>query len=119
MGNRITALQNLKKRGADANPNGRPKREWTWAGLIEQAVEENLTTKDGVLTEKAKMFIAKKLVRMAIDGDILAIKEIANRMDGMPKQATELSTKDDKPLIIIGYGHKRTDTASDKTKDGS
>jgi len=74
------------KTGAAANPNGRPKKNWTWAGLYEQAAEEELKTTDGQIKEKAKVFIAKKLVRMAVDGDIAAIKEITNRMDGMPKQ---------------------------------
>lgn len=72
--------------GQSGNPGGRPKRGWNWSALFEEAAEEQLTTKDGKITDKAKKFIAKKIVRMAVDGDIAAIKEIVNRMDGMPQQ---------------------------------
>jgi len=74
------------KKGESGNPGGRPKRGWNWAKLFEEAVDEELTTKDGKMTAQAKQFIVKKLVRMAVDGDIAAIKEITNRMDGMPQQ---------------------------------
>ena len=81
------------KKGQSGNPGGRPKRAWTWATLLEEAVEEEFTTKDGKLTSGGKDFIAKKLVHMAIDGDIQAIKEISNRMDGMPAQKQEVDNK--------------------------
>lgn len=77
--------------GESGNPGGRPKRGWNWSKLFEEAVDEELTTKDGKMTAQAKQFIVKKLVRMAVDGDMAAVKEIINRMDGMPKQSTEHS----------------------------
>jgi len=80
------------KKGESGNPGGRPKKDWTWASLIEEAVEEEYTTKDGLRTDKGKKFIAKKLVHMAIDGDIQAIKEISNRMDGLPAQSMDFTT---------------------------
>lgn len=84
MGNRITAIANLKKKGADANPNGRPKREWTWTGLIEDQLE-----KLGPDNKAVKEAVASVLVAKALEGDIVAIKEIGNRVEGMPKQAIE------------------------------
>lgn len=92
--------QNQFKKGVSANPGGRPKRGWNWAKLFELAVEEELTTKDGTMTAQAKQFIVKKLVRMAVDGDMAAVKEIMNRMDGMPKQSTEIGGLDGGPLTI-------------------
>lgn len=88
------------KPGQSGNPGGRPKRTWNWAKLFEQAVEEELTTKDGTMTEQAKQFIVKKLVRMAVDGDISAVKEIINRMDGMPRQSTEIGGMNGGPLTV-------------------
>lgn len=79
----------FKKTGSAANPNGRPKREWTVAGLIEQAMEEQDET--GVPYKKA---VYNKLVSLAKKGDVMAIKEINNRLDGMPKQVNELTGKD-------------------------
>lgn len=76
----------LFKKGKSGNPKGRPKREWTVTSLIEQAMEEEAET--GIPYKKA---VYSKLVRMAKDGDIQAIKEVNNRLDGMPKQAVEQS----------------------------
>jgi hypothetical protein len=82
------------------NKKGRPPRGWAWSDLIEEAVNELLTTKDG-LTIEAKKAIIKKLIYMAIDGDINAIKEIINRMDGMPNATLQTDiTSGGKPVII-------------------
>jgi ribosomal protein L17 len=48
---------------------------------------------------KALRKIANKLVEMAIDGDIRAIKEIADRLDGRPVQQTKL-TSEGEPVQI-------------------
>lgn len=74
------------KTGADANPNGRPPKEWTMAGLIREAAEEADET--GV---PKKVIIARKLTAMAAEGDITALKEFNNRLDGLPKQSIEHS----------------------------
>lgn len=76
------------QKGQSGNPGGRPRREWTWAQLFEQAANEKLTSKDGKMTAEAKAFIAKKIVEMAVKGDMQAIKELTSRMDGMPRQDT-------------------------------
>lgn len=85
------------KKGQTGNPNGRPPRDWTVAGLIEEAMEEQDET--GV---PAKKIIYKKLVALAKRGDILAMKEINQRLDGMPKQSTDLTTngKDIEPVLV-------------------
>ena len=75
------------KPGQSGNPNGRPKRDWTVAGLIEQAMEQEDET--GVPYKKA---VYEKLVKMAKDGDIQAVKEVNQRLDGMPKQSTDITT---------------------------
>jgi len=69
------------KPGIVTNPNGRPKRDWTVAGLIEAAMEES--DKTGVPYKK---IVYTKLVEMARKGDIMAIREISNRLDGLPEQ---------------------------------
>jgi len=75
-------------KGTTPNPNGRPKREWTVAGLIEEAMEAEAET--GVPYKKA---VYTKLVEMARAGDIMAIKEVNQRLDGMPQQAIDHTTK--------------------------
>ena len=91
--------QNQFKPGNNANPKGRPKREWTWAGLYQKAVEEKAKEGKG----KVKDSIARKLAELADRGDVVAIKELANRMDGMPTQAVDHTTKGEKlPTPIYG-----------------
>ncbi len=83
------------KPGQCGNPNGRPKRDWTVQSLIEEAMEEQDET--GV---PAKKIIYKKLVALAKKGDIQAIKEVGQRLDGMPKQTNDLNIKElPKPLL--------------------
>jgi hypothetical protein len=76
---------NYFKPGQSGNPNGRPKRDWTVQSLIEEAMEES--DESGV---PAKKIIYQKLVSLAKRGDIQAVKEINQRLDGMPKQTTAL-----------------------------
>ena len=83
--------ENYFKPGVSGNPKGAPKRNWTWAGVYQKAVEESEA--DG---KPVKHHIAKALVKEAKKGNILAVKELANRMDGMPMQPTDLTTKGEK-----------------------
>ena len=68
------------------NRNGRPKRGWAWNELIEEAVDEIVKNKEGTEEIKVKKLVVRKLVKMAVEGDLQAIREIINRMDGMPVQ---------------------------------
>lgn len=67
------------------NRKGRPSRGWAWNELIEEAVNETAKTTEGNELP-IKTLVVKRLVKMAADGDLLAIREIINRMDGMPVQ---------------------------------
>lgn len=44
--------------------------------------------------------IAEKLLDMASEGDIQAIRELADRMDGKPKQQTEFTGEDGKAITF-------------------
>lgn len=73
------------KPGQSGNPSGRPKKDWTWAGELQKAVEE--VGKDG---KDIKFHVVRSLLREALKGNINAQKELMNRMDGMPNQLTEI-----------------------------
>ena len=86
-------------KGKTGNPNGAPKRSWTWASELQKAVEE--ATKDG---RPIKEIIAKALVRETLKGNVHAMRELMNRMDGMPMQGvdvTSLGEKLEAPHITI------------------
>ena len=93
--------------GFNANPQninreGRPPRNWTVSGLIEEAMEEADET--GV---PAKKIIYQKLVALAKRGDMLAVKEINQRLDGMPKQSNDVNANITlKGLMEVNYAPK-------------
>jgi hypothetical protein len=72
------------KPGQSGNPNGRPKEDWTMSGLIREALEEQ--DENGIPYKK---LIANKLAKLAAKGELMAVKETINRIDGMPKQFIE------------------------------
>lgn len=71
-----------------------------WADAIRRAV--NVETKDPLTGEKVKRLrrIADSLVTAAEGGDIAAIKEIGDRLDGKPRQATEVTGEGGGPLLF-------------------
>ena len=68
-------------KGQIANPNGRPKKEWTWAHVLQEAVDE--ATQSG---EPVKKVLARALIREGLRGNVHAIKAVMERMDGLPQQ---------------------------------
>jgi len=87
------------KKGQIANPKGRPKREWTWSGLLEEYAEK----KDENGKGKMKEAVVKKVMELAKRGDMTAVKEVFNRMDGMPKQSADITTdgKEIKGVVVL------------------
>ena len=76
----------FKKGDPRINRKGAPKREWTWAGLMENYAEK---IKD---KRKVKDRVVEKVYQLAERGDMTAAKELFNRMDGMPQQKTDLTS---------------------------
>lgn len=83
---------------ARVNPSrgGKPDKLMRDALMI--ALNREAVDADGQKTKKLNI-IAAKLVELAIDGDIQAIKEISDRVDGKPAQA--LVGDPDQPLAMI------------------
>lgn len=97
------------KPGQSGNPKGRPPKGWSWAELLEE-VGEQVEEKSG---KKFKELVSKRLWVECVNGNISAIKELMNRMDGMPIQKNILGGDDDRPIpidvkLIISqiYGNK-------------
>lgn len=70
------------KPGVSGNPGGRPK-----SSEFKSALKEALKRADGDKTKLAR--IAENLVDEAVNGNVLAICEIAARVDGKVLQAAE------------------------------
>lgn len=101
------------KKGQSGNPGGRPK---SYFGKILAEIGEEIEPKTG---KPFKQLVSRRLWVDAVNGNINAIKEIINRLDGLPQAFTELSTRDGKPLIQINYGHRQSDKPTAKAKGSS
>ena len=88
----MTNVATQFKKGQSGNPKGRPKLDWSWSGLLKQIASEEL---GGVPMKEA---IAKSLIKAAVKGNIQAIKEFGDRVEGKAKQALELTGQDGKPI---------------------
>jgi len=82
------------KRPHDINREGRPKKDWTWAGLIEEEVEkydEADMTLPKAKRLKIKAKVVKRIIEKALAGDIQAFQVMANRTDGTPTEHKNLN----------------------------
>jgi hypothetical protein len=72
--------------GISGNPNGRPKLTRLTECLREQLAEAMPGASESTIAEE----IAKTLIKLALSGDVSAIKEIGNRTEGLPRQSLDL-----------------------------
>lgn len=83
------------QKGQIANPGGRPKDQ-AWRDALRIAVKEAM----GNGTTKLRA-LAEKTVELALSGDMQAIKEIGDRLDGKPVQAIESNSEVTHYVIAI------------------
>lgn len=69
-----------------------------WADALMRAVNRE---SEGKGSPKWLDVIADRVVREAADGDMQAAKEIGDRLDGKPKQQTEVTGADGEPFKLI------------------
>jgi hypothetical protein len=93
-------------KGISGNPNGRPKLTKLTNALREQLAEIAPDAPEETIAEQ----IAKTLIKLALSGDVQAIKEIGNRTEGLPKQAIDLDLQiNDWRALAQNYGVSETD----------
>jgi len=73
------------KEGVSGNPNGRPKGSRNLSTILRELLDEEIELSDGE-KKKYKEVIIRKLITKANDGDLRAITEIFDRVDGKPTQ---------------------------------
>ena len=81
-------------KGQSGNPNGRPKVRPQLTPALRSILGKKAP--DGVMTNRRA--IAEKLVEIALDGDIQAIKLIFERVDGKVPEPVEVSGPDGNPI---------------------
>lgn len=119
MANYNPPTNGFDKRRDDINRKGAPEKPWTFAGLLRDAMDaQNL---DG---EPIKKAVAQALVDKALTQDVQAIREIANRIDGMPVQKNVLTGDEDNPikvdisgLLLKAYGQDNSSAPTQMLDD--
>jgi Holliday junction resolvasome RuvABC ATP-dependent DNA helicase subunit len=92
--------------GTSGNPSGRPRLTKLTEALREQLSEEMPNAPERTVAE----VIARTLIKLAIAGDVQAIKEIGNRTEGLPKQAIDLDLQiNDWKSEVQRYGLSESD----------
>jgi len=89
---------------APNNPRG-AKSDKLWRNAIMVAVKREMTDADGKPTRKLAL-LADTLVNEAIDGNVVALKEIGDRLDGRASQAIDAKV-DSVTRIVIDDPTKR------------
>ncbi len=76
---------------ARKSPGGGKGQDKIWSEAVRLAVNEVRKGPTGGRAQKILRQLARKLVDRALDGDIPALKEIGDRLDGKPTQSLGLS----------------------------
>lgn len=87
--------------GQSGNPGGRPKRDKIWREAIDRAIKRRQQD-DPLALEK----LADKLLKRIDDGDVAAMKEFGDRIDGKVAQAIVGDDEAD-PISMIVTGVPR------------
>ncbi len=77
------------------------KSDKEWRDEIRKTVYELRDDPKSGKKVKALRILARRLVDKALDGDVTALKEIGDRLDGKPAQAVELGGPAGAPVTFI------------------
>lgn len=106
-------------KGERRNPHGRPKGRLSMVTILEKILKSKVAISDDGIKRKIKRSDALllALTNKGIKGDVAAIREVINRMDGLPVQRNELSGIDGQPIeLIIGQEEEETDDTTEDTE---
>jgi hypothetical protein len=96
--------------GSSGNPSGRPRLTKLTESLREQLSEISPDADEQSIAEQ----IAKTLIRLALSGDVQAIREIGNRTEGLPKQAIDLDLQiNDWRILAKNYSLSEQDVINE------
>ncbi len=73
---------------------GRPPKEKSFANMLRIAINEAITDEETGEKKPKLRAVAEMLVTKALEGDMAAIREVADRLDGKPQQAIEVDIPD-------------------------
>jgi|GEM_PF-1591927 len=89
--NNPTGIGGFKDHPELINKNGRPPKGWAWSELLEDIGDE-VEPKSG---KQFKELVGRRLWLECVNGNIMAVKELFNRMEGLPRLKLEVDGKID------------------------
>lgn len=81
------------------NRKGRPPKDWCWSDILENVANE-INPKTG---KQYKEEVARRVWKKASTGDMNAVKELFNRMDGLPSQHIDHTSKGEAVNIALNW----------------
>lgn len=110
-------LANLRpfKKGESGNPSGRPKTKDLSDALRRKLAEKMPDAADKTIADA----VADSLVKKAIDGDVQAIREVWNRVEGMPLRTVDVDVEMsvvDWRSVASEYGISQKEILDEATK---
>lgn len=86
--------------------NQNAKKGKLWADALRRAIRESI---DGEDFDAKLAVLAKSLVTTAKNGDLQALKEIGDRLDGKPSQTLEANVSGNLAGLLAGIGSGKAD----------
>ena len=111
------------KEGESGNPNGRPKGSRNLSTILREMLNEDIEVTENGEKSKKKLqdIIVRKLIVKAQkgEGDLKAIKEIFDRLEGRPAQSIDANVTFAKPTIINWSESDTPDTETEGSEKTS
>lgn len=106
------------KPGVSGNPAGKPKGTRSMGTILREMMSEEVSVlENGQQVRKPFAdIIIRKLIKKANEGNIQAIREIFDRVDGKVGQEIELSSPDNSPRFVVIVKNKQTAKEVEKLK---
>ena len=101
------------KKGKSGNPNGRPKKGEAWADvanelLISKEIDITMKMPNGKVKrlnlESDRSFrhaVIVGMIKEAMNGNVQAARELADRTEGKPKQEREITNKTEPIQVMV------------------
>jgi hypothetical protein len=98
--------------GCTLNPNGRPKKECSLTNMM----REHLNNIPKGERKTNKQILVEKVFKLAVKGDISAIKLMWNYLEGMPKQSVEVGTPISQNSILAALTNLNPNPSEESTE---
>lgn len=99
------------------NPGGgRPKGSFSLVEMIKNKLQEQAKDKDKTYAE---YFIDQLIKKTVVDGDVTMMRDMINRVDGMPKQGVDVTSNGNTIMLLPSELIQKNDEISSSSESDS